>query len=645
FGGTPGNVLVAGDINARGPNADVSILGQFDQVQTRNISVSATGNEIIRSSTGTVSYGGVDFEETINGGFAAVEVEAATVITGNVGAEAPGAAFIEIGGNSVTTGSLNATAAAGQFSKLGDVAPIDNLNANDPPLLDDFDFAGPNLDQGSVNGGGAGVEIRGINGDEFAGTINVGGNITVAAQGDAEVLLSANESVTVTGNVSATGGKARILGTGTDDFLDTDSGISYAVTQSVDFNFGEARITFQADENDTTPINIGGNINAVGPGVIVEMHGGNINMQGFNATASGGTVEFAQTFTNTVDPTDTISANVSGPGAINFVIIEGAGNVGLNGAGTLNAVGAGGISIEADGEIVTQDLTLNVTEANFRSVNSDISQAVSSVSASEAILRIIEGDEENPSQATINGNVSVTSGINASVGGNAAISGDLTITATNGNIDSEISELAQGLIAVRSDDDDFVDRERVDLPNMTFSANNIAFTAGNNINISDSSLSATNAMTMTAGGTIQNAVGANLRADAMALQAQTINLSESEVVIGDGVIDGVDGDETIVRLLALNDIGPASDTPNGSFRANSVAIGSLTFGGSYLFVESNNVEFGEVNFSDPAMVAQLTPVAAGASFSLENNAGAAATVNYGNAEHVGQFAGAPVVLG
>ncbi|MCG8436033.1 MAG: filamentous hemagglutinin N-terminal domain-containing protein, partial [Gammaproteobacteria bacterium] len=69
IGGAPGNVFVTGDINARGPNADVSILGEFDQVQTRNISVSATGADISRTSTGTASYGGVtvDFEENIKG--------------------------------------------------------------------------------------------------------------------------------------------------------------------------------------------------------------------------------------------------------------------------------------------------------------------------------------------------------------------------------------------------------------------------------------------------------------------------------------------------------------------------------------------------------------------------------------------------
>lgn len=673
--GGPGGTLNFGDVNMSAGNASFTAM-DFANISGGAMTLVARGLDFSASSTGTYDGQAINFSETHQGGGATVYLAGSSngvvQLTGAVDLQARGNARLVIMGDTIKVRDITVDASAGTFERTGQPAPI---HFDEGPFSGGGLGAGPQINEGTVIGGGAEISLSGYSsGGSFgytsAGLIEVNGAIAMTGAGNASVLARGN-TITVTGNITLDAGAAQQDGTFAREY--TGSGSSTVTeTGTVVSDWGNADVDLAASGNVTVA-----NISITGPGAGGRLEGANIRAGAITVNATGGSL--------VIDETSTVGGvseqmHFEGPNTFTGFGLRADNTLELTGGFTLNAVGAGG-ALMSGTTIKTRDITINVSNGDYEVLAPDTFGATTNTfTAGNALLGIVGAT------AQVNGNVAITAGQQAHFGGAATATGNFDINASTG-ITRTIPDNVQFLNAVDSEDDDVT----ITLPAaFNVQASNIRLAStGGTTRVAGATLNATSALVVNGGAV--NATGANLRGstvdlnagsraltlnnatvntpgaltmtagtdilvsnvnlnadtirmtagrdvansnppatittDALAISAgHNVNLANTTLIIGDGSFADITGDTAFLQLLAAEDIVVPATGPSLAISGNNIALGNLDVAGAYIYFETNQLQLnGAVNTSNADLLLQVAPTAVGGGFGFENTTSTSGT--------------------
>lgn len=697
--GGPGATLNFGDVNMSAGNASF-VATDFSSISGGAMTLVARGLDFAASSTGTYDGQAINFSETHQGGGATVYLAGSSngvvQLTGAVDLQARGNADLMIMSDTIKVRGVTVETSAGTFERTGQPAP---LNFDDGPFTGGGLDAGPQINEGTITGGGARVSLSGYAssgsyGYTSAGLIEVNGAVSMAGAGHASLLARGN-TVTVTGNIALDAGAAQQDGTFAHEFV--ESGASVQETGTVVSDWGNADVDISASGNVTVA-----NISVTGPGAGGRLEGTNIRAGSITVNATGGSIVIDET--STVDGVSE-QMHFEGPNTFTGFGLRADNTLELTGAFTLNAVGAGG-ALMSGTTIKTRDITINVADGDHEVLAPDTFGATTNTfTAGNALLGIVGAT------AQVNGNVSMTASQQAHFGGAITASGNFDIEAGTG-ITRTIPATVQFLNAVDSEDGDAT----ITLPAaFNVQANNIRIaSAGGTTRVSGATLNAANALAINGGAV--NATGANLRGSSVDLAASSraltmngaavntpgaltmsagtdilvsnvnlnadtvqmtagrdvlnsnppatittealaisagrnVDLANTTLVVGDGSFADITGDADFLQLLAAEEVVVPATGPSLSISANNIALGNLDVAGGYIYLETNQLQLnGTVNTGNPDLLLQVAPTVVGTGFGFEDtttgagtsylydgtlNAFDAATIALGTTSHTG----------
>jgi filamentous hemagglutinin family protein len=669
LGDYAGGVLTAAGITA-GSNIDISASGSLAQI---DVGTQSAGNSITLAATNIAGGATINMEgnATASGGnfFAAANGTAGQTI--NISSNIIAGSNIGFG-----TGNLLAFGGASHLVSAGNDITIDNQFTTNAVNVDyvaggNISITAPEVFTGNLTAGGR-VDLFG-NGATFHSI----GDVT-AQHINAHFLPSGSGALSLTmGTLLATGSAS-----GNRDVVvavDGGSGASTATVNIADATAQNGDVSLTVFDGATgTPtgtLDVTGGVDA---GRLVNLYAtSNLNA---NSITAGGDIQIAVTSGSGNVAVDTIltsqdvaitagggitgtdliigspdrSANVvtinspilvtnslrvwsnelRGPnigtiGSASNVINTVSLNTSLITAGDVN-IYAGNITGSSFG-IGTETLAAgNVTINSNVDVSGDVAMWVGA--AGNATVTVAGGVSA--------GNILISTDNNLNLAGNAfAATGNIGLDAGNGMNLSGTTLLASDVKAVTG--------TTLNANSAVIAADTVMLDAGTNMSVSNISLDAGQAA-LVAGGSITNSSPpGTITAGALAVLAgNTIDLGNTQLVIGSGRIAGVPGDERFLQLLAGQGVDVPTGGPNLVMRAQNIKLGSGTLAGDYVYLETDNLSItGEFVPSDPGLLLQIAPTGMGASFSLEQSAPGSSDVNYVFNDMLDRFNASTIALG
>ena len=632
--GVPAASIKVGTLSATGVGqAFVSL--DAKNIQTQGITVAATaGTEKGSGSSVSGGNGSTVFAHTfnINGGEADIKIRSGNsgshssiVLTQNGGPVNTGAlsakgptANVDIKGKTINVGGT--VSVVGSGGTLTSATVVTGARGGFSTS-----FTGPgrptalNL-QGAASGG---VNVNGninIKGPGLVGAIIIGGAVNLhGLSGSASAVKTyvAKDTRVSTAATTLTIGSLAVV---VDDVKAAAGALSF--TSAADA--GDVTLRSKGDVDMASRINVNGNFTV--------QAAGNVN------GSSNGVIAHFNTVQNQVRAGNQSSGGGPSPGVLPSLTVNAASGVTITGGGSVDltavTVKAGkSVSLTAGKRLLIGNATLTAGSAFSATGNGGISNgtAGATITAGSAVLKASAG-------------AIVLDGATLHIGG-----GNATLSAA-GNISLTSATMGAGSVHMTA-------AGSIDLSGITLTASKTAqLIADKNIVLSGVSIT-TGKFIATASGTIHDGTAAGtITADAMAMEAiKNINLSSTQLNIGNGSISSVQGDSVLLEGLAAVGLSPGSPNPNGAFFAGgSVNLGGLKLTGSYLLLQGAAVSLlGPVSVPHGALV-QVVPFDSAVPIDIEDAPAASSvltlvtgptTFGLTNQGFISLFPGATVAVG
>jgi len=573
--GSHGAASVTGDITAKGPDAFVGV--EAHAVTVQNVNVTGSGHHMTRSMGPFVSSGAYASSNSAGqanlilgtvaptGSYGGPGVSA-TVKAGNITVSGKGAADAGLFASNVSAGNITvtATAASGKITKDSGQVTFTSCsglcaNANSSGFY--RGIGDVRMHTGSINGGRADIVIAanqgGGSGSGAPGVSIKTGTLSATGVGQAFVSLDAKNIQTQDITVAAAAGTEKGSGS-------SQSGTTAVTTFKHTFNIngGEAAIKIRSGNSGSRsssvltqnggPVNTGA-LSATGPTANVDIKGKTINVGGtVSVVGSGGTLTSTTVVTGA---RGSFSTSFTGPGRPTALNLQGAASGGVNVNGNISIKGPGLIGAIVVGGVVNLHGLSGSASAVKIYVEKDTRVSTAAATLTIGSLAVVVDDVKAAAGA-----LSFTSAVNA---------GDVTLR-SKGNVDMASRINVSGNLSVAAVG--------------SINGNSNGVVAHFNAVQNEVRAGASSSGGGPSPGVLPNS---GFQAKAMALVAgQNINMSGTQLTIGNGSISSVQGDSILLEGLAAAGLSPNSPNPNGAFiAAGAVNLGALKLNGSYLLLQ------------------------------------------------------------
>ncbi len=618
--GSHGAASVTGDITAKGPDALVGV--EAHGVQVQNVSVTGSGHHVTRAMGPFVTSGAYASSNSagqadlilgthpVTSSYGGPGISA-TVKAGNITVSGKGVADAGLFASNVSAGNITigATAASGKITKDSGTVTFSScaghcLNANSSDFYDNQSRVPLHL--GSIHMGGANIEIDANNNGggssgQQAANIKVG-TLNATGVGVARVALG-GKAITTQG-LTATTTKGTLKGSGS-----SQSGVTAVnvFKHTFDISGGDAEVRIRSGNSGSHgsgvltqnggPVTINGNVSATGPTANVDVKGKTIKVAGtVTVTGSGGSVNSTTVFTPAAGTGYQTKFIGSEPTTLN---LQGgaSGSVAVTGMTTVKAPGIVGVimvggNVTLHGFSGSASATKTYTVLDTRVSPTAQNFTAASIGFITADVKAVGGAPAFASASDV-GDVTVKSKGNVDLPAMVKIGGNLNVQAV-GNIVGSSNGLVGHFNAISSA------RPRAGnhsgggpspgtLPHLTATVNAVSMVAG-----------------------------------------QGINLSGTQLNIGNGSISSVHGDSTLIAGLAAAGLSPAVPNPNGAFIADGViTLGGIKLTGSYLLLQGTAVGvLGKVSTPAGTLV-QVLPFDPTEPIDIEDSLAASSALSHG----------------
>ncbi|HEX2667125.1 MAG TPA: filamentous hemagglutinin N-terminal domain-containing protein [Gammaproteobacteria bacterium] len=679
--GSLGSASVGGNIAVTGTDALVMVRGA--DIKVHGVAATGKGHDIHTKDTGSVPTNIIYASHNTAGaavvdiggwsGASSVHGATSTLNAGTIAVSGKGLAQVNLFASDVVAGNITATATAatgtvsvphGSFSGSSHVGSTLFFRS----------LADGRLMNGHQTVGLAGVQV-GLDRNSGGGLpppadqVTLGA-VTVTGVGRANIDIEGRQVHTK--SLSATATKGVAVGSGSFHIGGSFSGSDFV--QSFDVNGGEAGINIETGSGSSTSINVAGNVTAKGPTGGGGLRGHDVTVSGnVSIIGSGGSMDVDTHVTSYGG--GTYHTHFTGPGEITGFNIGNSGSAGaieVKGNVSVKGVGIVGVQI-LGGSVKLGGLSASASAADYSILDTRVSSTPDVFTGGSLLVALAAIGGGTPGAVSIGGDLTLNAAGGVYAPAVVDAGGAVSITA-GGDITSKIATIGKHFDAIKN---------TVGVPNGSSStgfsssglpafsvlgATDVTMVAGGNIDLTGAIMHVSGEMELvadhdiilsgvdldvgvlsaTASGTIHNGGGpGTITAGALALVAgKDIDMSSTDITIGNGTVPGVNGDLTL--LLGLTQLGIAPDalSPNGAFIAGGdLTLGNLTLTGSYLYLQAANVSIlGTVSVPKGTLV-QVSPIDPTASIGVEDQPGTGSAFNLSNLDFLSLFSGMTIAIG